>query len=427
VRSVTFPGRLTVGAQVRSHRPLLIVGLTGAAYFFGLAVALHLEWYPNNLPGYIYIGVIATAGAATTGRWPLETLSIVTAYTAVTALGPLPPEVFGLYVSPPESLVPLAVVTFLTISGRGPVFAPAATFLSLAVLVILPLGDIVAVLIGDMPLGQALLLDSGLDRSILLAELVAAGLVVLVAVLLRRQRRATAQLAITNRELSELRAAEVARIAERERTRIAREVHDEVGHHVAALVIRAQTAIRLSDQHPEQLGQAVREIAEGGQDILARIRAVVRVLKPALTDSTASREPFLAEDLATLLDRIRSVGYTIDSDITPDDDMPAAHRSALLNVVQESLTNVMLHSAARHVRVDIDETLNAWSVTVVDPGPARERFPEVPAGGSGILAMRDSIARLGGTLNAGKRKEDSGWTVHAEVPRTSPTTRETVL
>ena len=419
-------GRPEVGARAGTLRSLAVIGAVSAAYFLGVSVALHLEWYPQNLPGYIYIGIIATIGAATAGRWPLETLSIVTAYTAYTALGPLPPELYGLYVSPPESLMPLAVVAFLAISGRGPVFAPAATFLTLVVLLVLPWWDIVAVVIGHQPLSQALLLDSDLDRSILLAELVASALVVLVAVMLRRQRRATAELARTNRELSELRDAQVARIAERERTRIARDVHDEVAHHVAALVIRAQAAIRISDRHPEDLGQAVRDIAEGGQDVLARIRAVVRILKPALADTVEQYEAPLAAEFEALFDRIRSIGYEVHGSVSVPDDMPATHRSALLGVVQESLTNTMLHSASTEVRVLVEETPRTWAVTVADPGPAKERFPQVPRGGSGIPSMSDRVTVLCGHLTTGTHPDGSGWTVHAELPRTIALVREEV-
>jgi signal transduction histidine kinase len=419
------PSRPEVGARARTLRSLAIIGSASAAYFLGLSIALHLEWYPDNLPGYIYIGIIVTIGAATTHRWPLETLSIVAAYTAYTALGPLPPELYGLYLSPPESLMPLAVVSFLAISGRGPVFATAATFLTLAVLLILPWWDIVAMVVGHQPLSQALLLNSGLDRSILLAELIASALVVLVAVMLRRQRRATAELARNNRELSELREAQVARIAERERTRIARDVHDEVAHHVAALVIRAQAAIRISDRHPEELGRAVRDIADGGQDVLARICAVVRILKPSLDSTAGIEEAPLAVEFETLFERIRSIGYEVHGSVSVPNDMPSTHRSALLSVVQESLTNTM-HSASTEVRVVVEETALAWAVTVVDPGPAKERFPQVPRGGSGIPSMSERVGVLGGHLTTGTHPDGSGWTVHAQLPRTIAILREEV-
>jgi signal transduction histidine kinase len=402
-----------------SLRTLLVIAVAGAAYCSGLAVALHLDWHPQGLPGYVYLGVIGILGAATVGRWPLETLAIVTGYTAYTTLVSLPPELYGLYVRAPESLVPLGVVAFLAIAGRGPVVIASAVFGTMVVLVITPWRDILANAVSGRPLGDVLLLDTDVDRSLLFAELVACTLVVLVALMLRRQRRATAELAAQNRELIELRAAEVVRIAERERTRIARDLHDEIAHHVAALVIRAQAALRVADRQPEQLSQAVADIAEGGQDVLVRIRRVVRMLKAAPLDAAMAPRG-LAAELDVLFARVRGIGYEVAAVVHVGDDLPAAHRSTIVGVVQESLTNAMLHSAAHDVCVTVEEGPRAWTVTATDPGPARERFPDVPGGGSGIPSLHERVGALGGRVTAGPAADGAGWTVHAELPRTIP-------
>ncbi|ROS62549.1 signal transduction histidine kinase [Frigoribacterium sp. PhB160] len=392
-----------------------VIALVGAAYFASLALALRLEWYPQALPGYLYLGVVALVGAATVERWPVETLVNVTAFTAYTTIAPLPPALYGLYVGPPEGLVPLAVVAFLLISGRGPIVASAATFGTLAVLVVLPWRDIAAAGVDGAPLTRALLLDTGQDRSILVGQFVACGLVVLVAVLLRRQREATAELAEKNSELLELRAGEVARIAEQERTRIARDVHDEVAHHVAALVIRAQAALRVADQRPDQLVPAMREIAEGGQDVLGRIRGVVRMLKAAPAGG-GSAPTTVADELDRHVGRLRSIGYAVESDVSLGDDVPSPQREAVLGVVQESLTNAMLHSSAHEVRLAVRQGESGWTVLVSDPGPARERFPDMPRGGSGLPSMRDRVSALGGTLTSGPGQDGTGWSVTAELP-----------
>jgi len=411
--------RATPGAVVRRHGRLLVIVALGATYFAGLAVALRLEWYPQALPGYLYLGVVAVVGSATVDRWPVETLVNVTAFTAYTTLAPLPPMLWGLYVGPPEALAPLALVVFLIISGRGPVVAPAAAFLSLAVLVVLPWRDIAAAGATGLPVTDVLLLDTGRDRSLIVAQLVASVLVVLVAALLRRQREATAELAAKNRELVALRAGEVARIAEQERSRIARDVHDEVAHHVAALVIRAQAALRVADQHPEHLVPAMRDIAEGGQDVLGRIRSVVRMLKAAPRIS-GSGPLSLEDELGVVLDRLRSIGYEIEESISVSGDVPSSLRTTVLAVVQESLTNVMLHSSAHSARVAVSGGASSWTVDVTDPGPARERFPDVPRGGSGIASMTERVDGLGGRLVTGAGADagaSAGWTVRAEIPR----------
>lgn len=396
------------------RRRLIEIGAAGAVYLIGLAVALRFEWYPQGLPGYVYLGVVAVIGAATTRRWPLETLTLVTAFTAYTTLAPLPEELYGLYLGAPQALVPLAIVAFIMISNDGPVVAPAATFITLAVLVILPWRDIVSILVDAQPLSDALPWDTGQDRSLLLSELIACVLVVVFALMLRRQRRAAIELALKNQELTQLRAAEVARIAEQERTRIARDMHDEVAHHVAALVIRAQAALRVADRQPEQLAQAVQDIAEGGQDVLARIRTVVRVLKSTpVRDGAVTLS--LTDELEVLTERVRSIGYDVDDAVLVGGDVPPAHALVIIRVVQESVTNTMLHSAAHSVRVVVDEQPLFWTVRVSDPGPARERFPDMPGGGSGLASLRDRVAALGGRLTAGA--DAQGWAVTAEIPR----------
>ncbi|WP_158612688.1 sensor histidine kinase [Frigoribacterium sp. PhB24] len=401
----------------RGRTRLVVLALVGAAYFGGLAVALRLEWYPQALPGYLYLGVVALVACATLHRWPVETLVVVTAFTAYTTLAPLPPALYGLYLGPPEALVPLAVVVFLTISGRGPVLATGATFVTLSVLVVLPWRDVAAAGVQGVPLSQVLLSDAGQDRSVVLGRLLACGIVVTVAVLLRRQREATTELARTNRELLVLRAGEVARISEHERTRIARDVHDEVGHHVAALVIRAQAALRVADDHPEQLAPAMRDIAAGGQDVLGRIRGVLRVLRAAPAEAAGTTS--VVDELALMTGRLTSLGYEVESMVHLGDDLPTERRVTVLAVVREGLTNAMLHSSAHRVHVTLDDTSGATVVTVTDPGPARERFPDVPRGGAGIPSMRDRVRAAGGSLTTGPGPDGTGWRVRAELPATT--------
>ncbi|WP_420365407.1 histidine kinase [Curtobacterium sp. L3-7] len=406
-----------------SRRRLVVIAAGAAAYFVGLAVALHLAWYPQGLPGYVFFGVAAAVAAATCVRWPLETLTNLTAFTAYVCLAPLPEEMYGLYVRPPEALVPLALVTFLMISNGGPVFAPAATFGTLSVLTIVPWKDVVQLVAERRPWSEAALIDSGTDRSVLLGELIGCALVVLVAVMLRRQRRVTAQLAEQNRELTRLQAATIAHAAERERTRVAREVHDEVAHHVAALVIHAQSSLRIADRDPGQLVDAMRVVAEGGQDVLARIRSVVRVLR--VPPETAPVLGSLADELLALAERIRAIGYDVDSTVTVRGEVPERERTAVLGIVQESLTNVMLHSSARTICITVQEQQWSWTIDVTDPGPKQERFPTVPRGGSGIPSMRERVGTFGGTLVAGPTEDGSGWSVSATIPMLTPSKKET--
>jgi signal transduction histidine kinase len=404
-----------------ARRRLLVISVGGAAYFVGLAVALHLAWYPQGLPGYVFFGIAAVVSAATCVRWPVETLANLTAFTAYFCLGPLPEDMYGMYVRAPEALIPLALVAFLIIANGGPVFFPAATFSTLAVLTIVPWKDVVQLLTQHRPWSEAVLLDSGTDRSLLLGELISCALVVIVAVMLRRQRQVTAELAERNRELTQLQAAAVAHAEERERTRIAREVHDEVAHHVAALVIHAQSSLRTADRDPGALVDAMRVVAESGQDVLARIRSVVRVLR--VVPRAAPVSTHLADELAALAARLHGIGYAVDVRVALRRRVPDPEHAAVLGIVQESLTNVMLHSSARSIDVVVREEASSWRIVVTDPGPERERFPSVPRGGSGIPSMQERAAAFGGTVVSGPA-EGGGWSVSAVLPNTSASTRK---
>ena len=395
-------------------RRVLLLGLGVAAYLTALTVALQFDWYPRSIPGYVVLGLTALVAAATTRRFPLTSLTVVSAVTAVTAFG-LVPEGYG--VRAPELLVPLAVTVFIAVSNGCPAFAPSASFAVLAVLAVIPWPVVVA----SWQIGGSVVdaFDWAVfyDRSTQLGYLVGCALVIAAALALQRQRRATAQLAARNRELVALRAEEAVRIAERERTRMARDVHDEVAHHVAALVIGAQAAIRVADQHPDRLVAALDDVVVGGKDVLTRIRSVVRVLKAAPVGPVADASGDLDVELDAMAGRLRAIGYRVDCTVLVHGQLPAAQRVAVLGVVQECLTNTMLHSSAEEVRVAITEGPTAWQVVVTDPGPAAERFPDVPRGGAGIANMRERIVGLGGVLVTGHDAAGTGWAVRAELPR----------
>nr|WP_228506802.1 histidine kinase [Frigoribacterium sp. VKM Ac-2530] len=414
----SLTARLRAVAPLRDLGPglrrVLLLGLGVAAYLTALTVALQFNWYPSSLPGYVIVGLTALVAAATTKRFPLASLTVVSAITVAIAFGPVPGD---WYVRAPELLVPLAVTVFISVSNGLPVFAPAASFAVLAVLTIVPWQVVVDSWLSAGSVFDAFDWAVFYDRSTQFGYLVGCALVVAAALALQHQRRATAQLAARNRELVALRAEEAVRIAERERTRIARDVHDEVAHHVAALVIGAQAAVRVAGQHPDRLVAALDDVVLGGKDVLTRIRTVVRVLKAAPVGPLADATGDLDVELEAMAARLRAIGYQVDCTVLVHGELPAPQRIAVLGVVQECLTNTMLHSSAEEVRVAITEGPTAWQVVVTDPGPAAERFPDVPRGGAGIANMRERIVGLGGVLVTGHDAAGTGWAVRAELPR----------
>lgn len=218
---------------------------------------------------------------------------------------------------------------------------------------------------------------------------------------------ANAQLTQTNSELeaahSRLAAAQ-AQLAEQsraaERLRIARDLHDTVGHQLTALTLSLEVAGHLSDG-PETayVGQA-RVIA---RDVLGDIRGVVSQLRDPVVG--------LSEGLTRLAESFPTLEITVT--VSPDCDSAApAVTEAILRVVQEALTNAARHSGADHVWVELACTGLELTLEVGDNGRGVQQV--VP--GNGLLGMRERIHELGGTVTFGAER-GAGFGVIVRLPR----------
>lgn len=250
------------------------------------------------------------------------------------------------------------------------------------------------------------------DTVLLLALVLAATALGTVA---GRLAATTRSLELRNAELRALQAVRERAAVRAERTRIARELHDVVAHHVSAIVVRAQAADRVGGDRPEEYREAVRWIAPAGKEALTAMRSVVRVLR-APDEGGAPLAPLPGlDDLAGVLDRVRGSGLAVDADL-PDPLPPCPPETglALVRVVQEALTNVLVHSAATRAGVTLAARPERLTLRVHDAGPARAGPGGTHGGGNGVVHMRERAAACGGTLTAGPGPD--GWTVTMEVP-----------
>jgi signal transduction histidine kinase len=250
------------------------------------------------------------------------------------------------------------------------------------------------------------------DTVLLLALVLAATALGTVA---GRLAATTRSLELRNAELRALQAVRERAAVRAERTRIARELHDVVAHHVSAIVVRAQAADRVGGDRPEEYREAVRWIAPAGKEALTAMRSVVRVLR-APDEGGAPLAPLPGlDDLAGVLDRVRGSGLAVDADL-PDPLPPCPPEAglALVRVVQEALTNVLVHSAATRAGVTLAARPGRLTLRVHDAGPARAGTGGPHGGGNGVVHMRERAAACGGTLTAGPGPD--GWTVTMEVP-----------
>jgi signal transduction histidine kinase len=208
-----------------------------------------------------------------------------------------------------------------------------------------------------------------------------------------------------------------------ERARIARELHDVVAHHMSVIVVRASSAsYRLGDVPPaaaEEFGA----IAAEARASLAEMRRLLGVLRQAGVGGEHQPQPGLAE-VEALVEGARQAGVPVRVNGGPGAaDLPPAVQLAAYRVVQEALSNVLRHAPGAPTTVALSGDTAALRVTVAnDPAPAGARARHRPVErsqpgrtGHGLVGMRERVAMLGGTLDAGPRP-DGGYRVAAVLP-----------
>jgi signal transduction histidine kinase len=238
------------------------------------------------------------------------------------------------------------------------------------------------------------------------------------------------------REQRRLRAVESQKVVVEERTRIARELHDVVAHHVSAIVIRAQAAERLAPGRPEVAVEALRWIEDAGKEALTGMRHAVQVLRDADGDRAVelapdgdravelaprgdrgvelAPQPTLG-DLRGIVERLAPVG--LDVEIALPDPLPAVDPQvelAAVRIAQEGVTNTLRHADARRAVVRVAQEAGHLVVAVDDDGRSG-KTPALNASGHGLRGMAERAAACGGRLDIA-RSDLGGWSVRATLP-----------
>ena len=198
-----------------------------------------------------------------------------------------------------------------------------------------------------------------------------------------------------------------------ERARIARELHDIVGHAVSSMVVQAGAAEAAADD-PEHVRRTMASVRATGNEALAEMRRLVSVLR-LVDEAPLSPQPRI-ESLPALVDRTTSEGtpttFTIGGSPRP---LPAGLDLALYRIVQEALTNVRRHSGATRCEVSLDYRADCVAVAVVDNGRGGDLT--TGAAGHGLIGMRERVGLYGGDLSAGPGPA-GGFAVRATLPVT---------
>ncbi|MEU9588483.1 sensor histidine kinase [Streptomyces sp. NPDC048219] len=250
--------------------------------------------------------------------------------------------------------------------------------------------------------------------------------VVVLGTALRGRREARTQLAEQTTLTAEERAR---RTLLEERSRIARELHDVVAHHMSVISIQAQVAPHLVENPPDELKENLAGIRENALEALTELRRVLGVLRsedpdvPGTTPDRGGTAPHAPQPtldrLDALVENTRAAGLTV----TVEQDgrrrpLPPGVELSAYRIVQEALSNVLRHAPGATARVRLTHLPAGLRVHVSNTAPTRAPAPSQGAG-HGLLGMRERVAMLDGTLTA-ERLPDGGYRVAAFLPADGP-------
>jgi len=189
-------------------------------------------------------------------------------------------------------------------------------------------------------------------------------------------------------------AAERALVAER--LRMARDIHDAIGHSLTVITLQAGAARRLTPTDPAR-----------AREVVATVAAVARDGLATLTRGSPSG------DVATLVERVRAAGLEVDGDLADEALLGPEDRLVVLRVVQEALTNVIRHAPGSRATVSVTRSADRVEVQVSNT-PATGS-PSGAGTGRGLLGLRERVAGLSGAVAWGPRP-GGGFEVHASLP-----------
>ena len=269
--------------------------------------------------------------------------------------------------------------------------------------VLLPLGwaVVVAVLVPlvhvGMPMADAV-------RQVVSTGLACAFALVLAALHLREQQ-ARSELAVANARLREFGAQAEELATMRERTRVARDIHDGLGHHLTVVGMQVQAARAVLATDPDRADGLLGQAEDQTRQALTSVRESVAALRePRPTVPLSDQLRTLAAESATA-----GLPTTVDVDggerWLPDDVQVALHRAA-----QEGLTNVRKHASAQAAKVSLAYLEDSVSLVIVDDGRGLG-----PGSGFGLVGIRERVEGLGGSLTI-ESSPGAGVSVRVDVP-----------
>lgn len=241
----------------------------------------------------------------------------------------------------------------------------------------------------------------------------------------RSRRRYTTELEERAERLERTREAEVRAALAEERSRIARELHDVVAHHVSVMTVQAAGARRTLDRDPERSKQAMEAIERTGRGALAEMRRIVGVLRGPDSETPLvlpgrTPQPGLV-DVAGLAEHLTGTGLPVDLRIEGTAvPLPVGVELTAYRVIQEALTNTLQHAGPATAQVHLRYSPSELVVEILDDGHGPAVAPPIRNAdgarpGHGLLGMRERVALYGGSLTVGPGPA-GGFRVQARIP-----------
>jgi signal transduction histidine kinase len=251
----------------------------------------------------------------------------------------------------------------------------------------------------------------GFDKGVLYFPL-GAVLTLLCSELMRRERGLVRELGVAREELSE-------RAAEHERTRIAREIHDVVGHSLTVVQLHVIGARRQLALDPARADESLAKAEEIGRDSLDHLRQVVGLLRNGDEGVSGASAPMpRAADVPALVGSAAEAGLDVSLDVDGDlADVEPAVGLCAYRVVQEALANARHHAPGKPVSVRMTvQRCRSLDVVVANPLEPTVRGGDkgVVRQGSGVIGMKERAAACHGDLSVGQRADS--WVVKLRLP-----------
>jgi two-component system sensor histidine kinase DesK len=192
----------------------------------------------------------------------------------------------------------------------------------------------------------------------------------------------------------------LAKVAERER--IARDLHDVLGHTLSVITLKSELAGKLMDRDPQRAAKEISEVEEISRQALSDVRDAIR----------GYRSQGLLAELARAKSTLETAGLTVECDAAATVNIPAMQESILCLAVREAVTNIVRHAQARTCRMRLEQQNGSCRLQISDDGRGWNGSE-----GNGLRGMRERVEMVGGTL---QRIGASGTTVTITLPLKAP-------